>query len=162
MNKVKLFEIPIYSMTKELYKKRCNDYIKKNANQTTPDNYESFYSYLKNTTLIERPWLYNQIVGYIVISFYQNSIWFDEYATLDKKIHAIGNNKHYIKNMRLNGYHFYVSDSMSNMKIIQNIIQWIESIEKEIIKKPWFLEKNIFINQLNCTNVKKMINIGRD
>lgn len=162
MKKIKLFEIPIYSMKKEIYEKRCYNYIKRYANQTTPSNNESFYNYLKSTTLIHRPWLYNQIVGYIVISFYQNSIWFDEYSTLDKRIHAIGNTKHYIEDMMLNGYHFYVSNNMTDAKIKQDIIEWITSIEKDILKKPWTLEKELFINQLNYIDIRKMIDMERD
>ena len=109
-------------MKKEIYEKRCYNYIERYANQTTPSNYESFYSYLKSTILIHRPWVYNQIIGYIVISFYQNSIWFDEYATLDKKIHATGNKKHFIQDMMLNGYHFFVPRNMPDVEIKQNII----------------------------------------
>ena len=157
MKKLILFEIPIYSMKKDTYNKRCYNHIEKYAKQTTPNNYEFFYSFLKNTILIQRPWLYNQIIGYIVISFYQNSIWFDEYATLDKKIHAIGNTKHYIKNMMLNGYHFFVPNNMTNAEIKHNIIKWIKSIEKEILNKPWFLEKELFINQLNYIDIRKII-----
>ena len=162
MKKVKLFEIPIYSMKKEIYEKRCYNYIERYANQTTPSNYEYFYSYLKSTILIHRPWVYNQIIGYIVISFYQNSIWFDEYATLDKKIHATGNKKHYIQDMMLNGYHFYVPRNMPDVEIKQSIIDWITSIEKDILEKPWSLEKELFMNQLNYIDIRKMIDLERD
>ena len=95
---------------KKFMRKGVWNILKNQANKTTTDNYDSFYQFLRNENLIQRPWLYNQIVGFIVISYYQNSIWFDEYATLDRKIHALGNTKHYIKNMHLNGHHFYISE----------------------------------------------------
>lgn len=162
MKKIKLFEIPIYSMRKEVYENKCYDYIEKNASQTSPDNYESFYNYLKNANLIKKPWLYNQIIGYIVISYNQGSIWFDEFATTDKRIRAISNTKHYITDLMLNGHHFYVSEKMSNEEIKQEIIRWLKGIEKEILYKVWYLDKELFINQLEYIDIKKMISKGSD
>ena len=137
-------------------------YIESQANKTTSDNYDSFYQFLKNENLIQRPWLYNQIVGFIVISYYQNSIWFDEYATLDKKIHALGNTKHYIKNMHLNGHHFYISEKMSNEEIKLNVMFWISSIEKNVLSKIWFLDKLTFEKQLKWIDILKLIDDGSD
>lgn len=157
MEKVKLFEIPIYSMKEKIYEDRCMKYIETNAIKTTPDNYESHYSFLKTNYLIKRPWLYNQIIGYIVISYYQKSIWFDEYATLDKRIHAIGNSKHYITDMRLISHHFYVSKDMTNDNIKENIHLWINGIKKDILNKVWYLDTDVFEKQLNYIDIKKMI-----
>lgn len=157
MNKIKLFEIPIYSMREEIYEKRCMNFIEKTAMETSATNYESFYAHLKETRLLKRPWLYNQIVGYIVISYYQESIWFDEYATLDRKIQAIGNKKHFITNMMLNGHHFYVSKDMTENSIRENIRYWIESIKKNVLNKIWYLDTEIFENQLKYIDIKKMI-----
>ena len=162
MEKIKLFEIPIYSMKEKVYEKRCMKYIENQANKTTTDNYDSFYQFLRNENLIQRPWLYNQIVGFIVISYYQSSIWFDEYATLDRKIHALGNTKHYIKNMYLNGHHFYISEKMSNEEIKSNVILWINSIEKNVLSKIWFLDKSTFEKQLKCIDILKLIDDGSD
>ena len=157
MKEIKMFEIPIYSMSEAEYKKRCYKYINKNASMTTPDNYELFYSYLENSYYKMRPWKYNQIVGYIIISFKNNSIWFDEYCTIDKRIRAIADAKHTIQNMMLNGYHFYLRTDMKDSEIKNEIIRWIESIEKYIIKKPLYLDKDTFLLQLDCIDIKKMI-----
>ena len=157
MKQIKMFEIPIYSMTETEYKKRCYKYIDKNASMTKQGNYELFYSHLENSYYKMRPWKYNQIVGYIIISFKDNSIWFDEYCTLDKKIRAIADVKHIIQNMMLNGYHFYLRTDMKDSEIKNEIIRWIENIEKYIIKKPLYLDKNTFLLQLDCIDIKKMI-----
>lgn len=157
MNRLILFDIPIYSMTEKEYKNRCYKYIEKYACETTPDNYELFYSHLENSCYKSRPWKYNQIVGYIIISFKDGSIWFDEYRTSDKRIRAIGNAKHIIQNMMLNGYHFYLRNNMDNNEIKNEMIKWIEDIEKNTINKPLWLDKNMFLLQLNCIDIKKMI-----
>lgn len=162
MEKIKLFEIPIYSMKREDYEERCYDYIEKIAADTTSDNYESFYNYLKTEYLINKPWIYNQIIGYIVISFYQGSIWFDKFATFDKKIRAVSNTKHYIYNNMLNGYHFYVLKNMSDDDIKHSIMNWINAIEKDILYKVWYLDKDIFVKQLQFIDIKKMIGKGND
>lgn len=157
MKEIKLFEIPIYSMSEEEYKKRCYKYINECASNTTPGNYKSFYSFLENSYYKKRPWKYNQIVGYIVISFKDNSIWFDKYCTFDKRIRAIADKKHVIHNMMLNGYHFYLKAGMTNEEIKKEIIKWIDSIEKNIINKPLYLDKNLFLIQLDCIEIKKMM-----
>ena len=73
-----LFEIPIYSMKEEVYEKRCNDYIDKVSSSVNSSVYDDVYRSNKEIILLNRPWKYNQIIGFIVISFYQNSIWFDK------------------------------------------------------------------------------------
>lgn len=160
MKELKMFEIPIYSMTEKEYKKRCYKYITEQASKTTPDNYKLFYSYLENLYYKNRPWKYNQIVGYIIISYRDNSIWFDEYCTFDKRIRALADTKHIIQNMMLNGHHFYLRNNMNNSEIKNEIIKLIKSIEKNIINTPLWLDKNMFLSQLNCIDIKKMI--GRD
>ena len=157
MKEIKLFEIPIYSMKENEYIKRCYKYIDKKSNMTTPDNYKSFRDYMKNTYYKKRPWKYNQIVGYIIISFKDNSIWFDMYCTFDKRIHAIADTKHIIHNMMLNGHHFYLKSNMNNNEIKDKILNWIKRIEKNIIYKPLYLDKKLFLLQLKCTDIRKMI-----
>lgn len=157
MNEIKLFEIPIYSMNEKEYKKRCYKYIDDHADKTQPDNYESFYNYLENFYYKKRPWKYNQVVGYVVISFKNNSIWFDEYCSLDKRIRAISDKKHIIQNMMLNGHHFYLKAEMTNKDIKNEILKWIKSIEKNIISKPLYLDKELFLLQLKFIDIKKML-----
>ena len=101
--------------------------------------------------------MYNQIIGYIVISYYQGSIWFDEYATLDRKIQAIGDKKHIITDMMLNGHHFYISKDMTNDIIKENINFWITAIKKDILFKVWYLDTKTFENQLKYIDIRKMI-----
>lgn len=157
MQEVKLFEIPIYSMNENEYKKRCFKYIDKCASETTPDNYKYFYEYLVNIYYKKRPWKYNQIVGYIEIIFKDDSIWFNEYLTMDKQIHAIANKKHIIQNVLLNGHHFYIKKEMKNNEIKKEMIKWIKNIEKVIIKKPLYLDKTLFLSQLDYIDIRKMI-----
>lgn len=158
LNEIKLFEIPIYSMPYEKYQKRCMAYINRVANTTSPDNYEYFHSWLYNEYYVKRPWKYNQIIGYIVISYKHDSIWFDEYGTHDKRIHAIGNVKHNIVNFLLNGHHFYVSNEMTEEEIKNEIMRWLNIIEKDILNKVWCLDKTLFLEQLKYINLRDMIN----
>lgn len=157
MNEKAIFEIPIYSMTNDEYKKRCFKYIDKIASTTTNDNYNFFHQHLELQYYKKRPWKYNQIIGYIVVSYKDSSIWFDEYCTLDKKIHAIGDNKHIIDNLDLNGYHFYINGNMKNDAIKKAILKWIEIIERDSIKKPLFLDKSVFLLQLEYIDIEKII-----
>ena len=157
MKEIKLFEIPIYSMKRVEYEKRCFNYINKHANETSQGNYKNFYTYLENIYYRKRPWKYNQVVGYIVISYRDSSIWFDKFCTPDKKIHAIADKKHIIQNMQLNGYHFYLSKKMNNEDVRKEIINWVGSIEKYVLNKPFFLDKEMFLLQLEFIDIKRMI-----
>ena len=157
MREIKLFEIPLYSMKENEYIKRCYKYIDDKSSMTTPDNYEFFHEYMENTYYKKRPWKYNQIVGYITISFKDNSIWFDEYCTFDKRIHVIADRKHIIYNMMLNGHHFYLKSDMNNNEIKDEILNWIKGIEKNIINKPLYLDKELFLLQLKSTDIREMI-----
>ena len=157
MLEFKLFEIPIYSMKEEEYAKRCYKHIEKECGIPRFIN-ENLYNYLEDKYLYKRPWKYNQIIGYIVITYENNTIWFYEYSTMDKKIHAVSSKKHIIQNMHLNGQHFSIYDKTSNEEIRKEILKWLKRIEKSNVHKPHFLDKEMFLLQLNNLDFINIIN----
>ena len=146
-------------MKEEVYEKKCNDYIDNVSSSVQPSVYDDMHESLRIRVLQNRPWKYNQIIGFIVISFYQNSICFDKYITFDKRIHAIGNTKHFIHNVGLNGFHFYVFDEMTDEEIKKEINKLLKDIERSLhtSNRLYFLDKEVFSRQLNCVDVKKLI-----
>ena len=157
MEKIKLFEIPIYSMSKEEYDKRCMKYINRRVKETTKDNIDFYYDYLMEKYLKDRPWKYNQIIGFIDIYYEQRSIFFNEYITSDKNIRAVSNRKHYIKNTFLNSYSFYIKDSMNNEEIKNKISYYINSLKKDIYQKNYFFDDALFQKQVRYIDIKGMI-----
>lgn len=152
-----ILEIPIYSMSEDKFNKKWEKDIKNAVSQINEDNKISFEQYYKNGYVDQRQWIYNQIIGFLVIKYKNNSIWFDEYLTNDKVIRIKSNTKHYINNCRLSGFHFYVSNNMDNDTIKGDIIKWINSFEKEHLNKKYYLDKDKYLNILEYLDVKKMI-----
>lgn len=162
MLEFKLFEIPIYSMKEEEYAKRCYKYIKYRASKIPsklpPKVYKIKQEELEYKFYYDRPWKYNQIIGYIVITYKNDSIWFDEYSTMDNKIHAVSEKRHMILNMHLNGQHFNIADKTSNEEIRKEIYKWFKRIARSNVHKPHFLDKEMFLLQLNNLDFINIIN----
>lgn len=157
MKELKIFEIPIYSKTKEKFDKKWEDYIYSYVKKTTEDNKEDLKNSLNNLYCYNKIWKYNQIIGYIVISIKNSAIWFDEYATDDKKIHFNGGKKHYIHYLNLIGYHFYVDKNKADKEIKEEINKWLFSIEKNILFKSWYLDRSLFDNMIKYINIRNII-----
>lgn len=121
-----IYEVPIYSMSKEEFDRRCE---------------------LGQNEKIS--WKYNQIIGYLVISYKYDSIWFDKYFI---------NDKNSIENYRISDYHFYIKSSMDDDEIKKNIEEWIKSFEQDHIEDRCYLDKGTFIDMLKYINIKEMIN----
>lgn len=151
MKEIKILEIPIYSMKQEVFSKKWNNFFEKNY----PKN--EYFEDVKRIYFPRTVWQYNQIIGYLVITYSQNTIWFNEYGTLDRNIHAVSKTKHFIENMYLGGYHFHIEDTMSNKGIQEEILYWINSFEKDIMNKNYYLDKENFIYLLKYIDIKNLI-----
>lgn len=149
--KKKIIEIPIYSMKENIFENKWKYFFEKNFR----DNPK--YQDIKNGYYPQYVWKYNQIIGYLEITYFNNTIWFDEYCVMDEKIYAKSNKKHFIINMELNGYHFFIDKNMDNQKIIKEILFYINSFEKDIMNQKYYLDKEEYINILKCLNIKKLI-----
>ena len=57
----------------------------------------------------------------------------------------------------LNGHHFYLKPDMQNNEIKKEILKWIKGIEKNILKKPFYLDKELFLLQLDNIDIRKML-----
>ncbi len=153
-----LFEIPIYSMSKNEFNKRwdkkksilykmCVDHgqTEENANSLVSNLY--FPRYL---------WEYNQIIGYIKISVSRNDIWFNIYRSLDNIYYADSKRKHFIQNTLSGGTHFYVA-GWSNEYIKENILKWLKGIEKKHLKKTFFVDYSTFNNIFEYIDIKQIM-----
>ena len=149
--KKKIIEIPIYSMKENIFDNKWNYFFEKNF--IGNPNYQD----IKNSYYPQYVWKYNQIIGYLEITYFNNTIWFDEYCVMDEKIYAKSNKKHFIVNMELNGYHFFIDKNMDNPKIIKEILFYINSFEKDIMNQKYYLDKEEYINILKYLNIKKLI-----
>ena len=153
MNEIKIIEIQIYSMKEKIIDKKWKEFFDNNFGEN--ENYND----IKQCYFPQYVWKYNQIIGYLEVTYVNSTIWFKEYCTMDEKIYAKSKTKHYIINMQLNGHHFFVKDGMKNSEIIEEIVFWINSFEKEVMNKKYYLNKEEYINILKCMNIRQLIEI---
>lgn len=154
---IKIFEIPIYAMTQKEFDRRWDRDVSKAVEKIEEYNKEQFQKGYELEHFDQMIWRYNQIIGYLVISFKNGSIWFDKYLTEDKIFRVKSYSKHIIKDCKLSGYHFYVKPNIENKEIRANIIEWIKLFEKEHLNKRYYLDKDNFLNILKYIDFKTMI-----
>ena len=104
----KILEIPIYSMKENEFQKKWNNFFDKNFKGNP--NYQA----IKMCYFPQYVWKYNQIIGYLEITYSNNTIWFNQYCIEDRRIYVKSNKKLYMTNMQLNGYHFFIKENMNN------------------------------------------------
>lgn len=158
MEQKTLFEIPIYAMSEKEFNKRWE---KKKA-----ELYDTFVShgtteeharlYVSDSCFPRCLWKYNQIIGYIRISVSRHDVWFDVYRSLDKIYYADSKQKHFIEDIHANGTHFYVS-KQSDEEIKQDIREMLKSIEKEHLRKSFYVDYSTFDNIFEYMNIQEIM-----
>lgn len=153
-----LFEIPIYAMSEKEFNKRWN---KKKA-----ELYDMFINggntekdaklYVSDSCFPRCLWKYNQIIGYIRISVSRHDVWFDVYRSLDKIYYATSKQKHFIEDMHANGTHFYVS-KQSDKEIKREIREMLKDIEKEHLRKSFYVDYSTFNNIFEYINIQEIM-----
>ena len=151
----KLFDIPIYSTSEKKFNIKWSNYDKKIKKELFVNNPETYDSHIELFPDSIRKWKYNQIIGYIVVSYMDNSIWFDLYLTSKKKIIFSSNKKNIIENMLIGGYHFQIMNNDTNEDIIDRIKLYIRIIKKEYLKNR-YLDLEVFHNIIKIIDFKKI------
>lgn len=151
---IKLFDIPIYSMSKEKFKDKWDNYDNKMRNTLFKGKEDIYNNNVKKFPDSIRKWKYNQIIGYIVILYSDDTIWFDLYLTDVGKVHFKTHKKHPIVNMNINGYHFMIEKEHKKEEIIQKMYGYINLIQNE------FLSKNNYIDTESFDNIVKIVDFS--
>ena len=148
---IKLFDIPIYSMPIEKFNDKWDKYDNKMRNTLFKGKEDIYNNNIEKFPDSIRKWKYNQIIGYIVISYHANTIWFDLYLTIAKKVHFKSHKKYPIRNIGINGCHFIINKNSKNNEIIQKISHYLRIIKDD------FLNKDNYIDMESFDNVVKII-----
>lgn len=158
MEKKTLFEIPIYSMSKKEFNRRWDKqkqklhdtYVSHGHSEEDTQYYVSRFSFPRSL------WEYNQIIGYIKISVSRHDVWFDIYCSLDKIYYADSKQKHFIQNIQANGTHFY-SSKPDNKMIKEEIFKWLKAIEKDHLKKSFYVDYTAFNNIIEYVDIEQIM-----
>lgn len=158
MDRKKLFEIPVYSISPELFEKCWKNKLDQQA-ATIEDTADKkvFQEQLKREYYPLYVWEYNEIIGYIQIFLEHNDIVFEVYSSDKDRIQLFSSRKPRIRPIFINGCHFRVEDSFTNSDIANKIIEWLNFVEKEHIHKGRFLAREAFDALVNHVDYKAII-----
>lgn len=151
MIKKTIFEIPIYSMRKEVFDDRWNQKLLSESKYTP-----SLVPTIKSIYFPQYIWKYNQIIGYIIISVTKDSVWFDIHLSIKQKIRYDSSKKPLIYDTCSNGTHFY-AHNLENKEIRAEIMKWLQSIENDFLKKTFFVDYSSFNNIINHVDIKSIM-----
>lgn len=153
-----LFEIPIYSMPKNVFDNKWKKIKQREVENLLKINDElDKYEYWINKIYFPiSVWKYNQIVGYIQILIKNKDIIFELFLTEDKNIHFNGKSKHFIVYSPTNGLHFFTDDK-NNQEIKDEITKFLSIIKRDFISKRFFVDLTTYNNLINNINIKQII-----
>lgn len=153
-----LFEIPIYSMSEEKFKKR---WAKKREQL-----YDEFINHghtkecamqiVSNYYNKQWQWRYNQIIGYIRISVTKLDVLLDLYCIICDRLYVDSSKKQYIVDWCPNGMHFNILRKTNN-EIKEGILCLLQSVEKVHLKGRYYVDYSTFNNIFNSINIREII-----
>ena len=158
MQEKALFEIPIYTMSEDVFKKRWNEKKEKLYNEFIAHGHsdESAKQGVGACFYPRWLWKYNQIIGYIRVSVTATDVIFDVFCSMDKKYYIDSKQKHFIEDWNCNGTHFYAIDK-SEATIKQEIRSWLKSIETEHLHGRFYVDYSTFNNIFGFISIKSIM-----
>ena len=159
---MKIFEIPIYALSKETLSKRVKEHIKKIEIELGDVPKKTLEKRIERETFPYKAWDYNHIVGYITISIHNRDVLFDVYHPYPeiKKYYWNTNRKKFVRYDSPSGFHFRVDEKMNNADISKGILDFVDEIKGELIPQSYYVDCEAF-NALVCNvDYKSIIERG--
>lgn len=147
---MKLFEIPVYAVSREELDKRVRKAYEKHKNGHS--HFGLSERELKRTfdltAFPSRLWEYNHIVGFIVVSKKRADVILEYYAPLPgiQKYYWNSRIKHFVQNAQINGYHFYTGDINSGAELRENLKVLLRSYLHELKNRGYWADLEAFNN----------------
>lgn len=140
---MKLFEIPVYALSKDAlikrYEKRKNELIKElDLERTQKGDERKINQIIDLGTYPQRLWEYNHVVGYIIIGFDERDIYFQQYVPakpIERYRWTNTKNKTFLMDNRLTGCHFYYRNCKTDKDIRSKLHDMLEDIVQHVDKR---------------------------
>lgn len=149
---MKLFEIPVYALEKDILLKRYRE--KRNRLISDFGSVESFDGNDQRMNLAidmctypQRLWEYNHIVGFITVCVEFPDISFEQYVPVkpvERYCWTSRKNKIFLMNNQLNGYHFNYTHCKRGEDIRLGIHQMFDDIIRNMVDKRFFVDREAF------------------
>ena len=142
----KLFEIPIYALSREVLSERYESYKRKFSKRFPNADVETTAFCIAHTVFPKNTWDHNHIVGYIDIIYENNDIVFEIYLPHPeiKRYNWIRSNKVCVRNVGALGTHFYVDSEMNNNDINKQIKEMLNWVIKDFVPKKYYVNREFF------------------
>ena len=150
-----IFEIPIYSISKDEFESRWK--IKKET------LYKGFIEHGNTAENARRGvsdcfyprwlWKYNQIVGYIEISVTRCDVNFDLYCSMDRQYRIDSKSRHYIEDWSINGVHFRI-EGKTNLEIREDMRTWLCYIQDEHLHGRFYMDYSVFDGVVDFLHIR--------
>lgn len=145
----KLFEIPIYALSrKELDKRIKKDrtaFITKN-NHIPEDIAVDVFD--NKFTLYKRNWDYNHIVGYIQIFKQENNLKLELYLIVEpkSKYYWKSNRKKFLRKQFTNGCNIYLGQYENNIQVSKQLDCLLNDLKKNYIPSRYYIDTETYDN----------------
>ena len=158
----KIFEIPIYALSRSKLQKRvknAEEAYKKEYLQShlKPDN-NHYRECLRLLLYPQRLWDYNHIIGFVLIKSDGQDILFEEYLPYKtvERYHWKVSTKHFVVNQMSPGMHFPIGEKPSQ-EIKENIQLFLNEFENRLKKRGYVLDREAFDNIAPYIDFKKLV-----
>jgi hypothetical protein len=143
---IKLFEIPVYAMSREKLSRKCEQVCAKLRSEHVGCSEDHVNAIVALSVHPQRQWDYNHIVGYIKISANCQDIIFDVFLPTPQRERYLwqSGQKVFLYNISANGTHFYVSERMNNRAIQDRTAEMLCSVIKTHIPSRYYVDTEAF------------------
>lgn len=157
MEELLLFEIPVYSMSEELFTKRWDNHKSKFFdNFMKRDNPEKQIRSIYERIFFPRYlWDYNQIVAYITISISGFDIEAKIFMGTSRRFQYNRQKQNFMMNINALGLHFYTED-LSDDEIKEELEELLKSV-REMIPSIFYVDDTAYKNTIQYINIKNIL-----
>ena len=147
MGSIKLFEIPIYALSKKKLKEKVHQKEEK-LREKIKD--EKTFQYIRESSILHfGSWEYNHVVGIIKISVKNSSIIYEIYGQTPwvKRYCWYTSKRKAFQNRQIIGTHFYIGDEQSNENIQNKVADYLlHGIVRDYIPSNYYVDIEAFLN----------------
>lgn len=147
MGSIKLFEIPIYALSKKKLKEKVHQKEEK-LREKIKD--EKTFQYIRERSILPfGSWEYNHVVGIIKISVKNSSIIYEIYGQTPwvKRYCWYTSKRKALQNRQIIGTHFYIGDEQSNENIQNKVADYLlHGIVRDYIPSNYYVDIEAFLN----------------
>ncbi len=152
---MKLFEIPVYALSKKRLSERVEYWDKKLREWSNSTSEEHLRKLVAFDTYPQCLWDYNHIIGVMVVNVNGDDVEIQWYAHVPKpRYYWHSDRKIFFQNTNKTGYHFrYLG--LTNGKIKERLCSLVYGFVKELSKERYYADLEVFNNVVHCLDFNK-------